>query len=301
MVRWDKIEAVSGMQRYLKEHAADEPFCWSDFYAAAGFSSRHANRIFKELTQKTPAEYLRDIRLSQSCASVLQDDKAILDIALDAHFDSHEGYTRAFVSRFGRTPSSYRRGEGPVPLFVSDPIKNYYVHLYQKESCPMDQKPIVCTVTPIERPQRKLMLQRSVKATDYWSYCEEKCCDWVGMLNSLPGRLDIAAILELPPQLVRLGTSPVAAGVELPMEYGGDVPGGYEVITLPPCTMLYFQTGPFENEEDFGAQIGAVSQAMQAYQPERFGYAYAPELAPRFNFGADAANGAKQAVPVRKL
>ena len=165
----------------------------------------------------------------------------------------------------------------------------------------MDQKPIVCTVTPIERPQRKLMLQRSVKATDYWSYCEEKCCDWVGMLNSLPGRLDIAAILELPPQLVRLGTSPVAAGVELPMEYGGDVPGGYEIITLPPCTMLYFQTGPFENEEDFGAQIGAVSQAMQAYQPERFGYAYAPELAPRFNFGADAANGAKQAVPVRKL
>ncbi|MGI6659693.1 MAG: hypothetical protein ACOX4N_09885 [Dethiobacteraceae bacterium] len=35
----------------------------------------------------------------------------------------------------------------------------------------------VVTVTVIERPARKLILLRSKKATDYFSYCEEKGCD----------------------------------------------------------------------------------------------------------------------------
>ena len=83
----------------------------------------------------------------------------------------------------------------------------------------METEKLLCMVTPVERPKRKLMLLRSANASDYWSFCQEKGCDWNGLLNSIP---------------------------------------------------------------------------------EKFGYERAPDAAPFFNFGAEAAKGAAIAVPVRK-
>lgn len=68
----------------------------------------------------------------------------------------------------------------------------------------------------------------------------------------------------------------------------------------PPCTLLYFQTEPFEREEDFGMAIGCAFRAAELYDYEKFGYERAPDAAPFFNFGAEAAKGAAIAVPVRK-
>ena len=106
--------------------------------------------------------------------------------------------------------------------------------------------------------------------------------------------------MELPPFLQKPGYSPIAAGVELPADYDGKIPEGYELAELPPCTLLYFQTEPFEREEDFGTAIGCAFQAAERYDYEKSGYERAPDAAPSFNFGAEAAKGAAIAVPVRK-
>ena len=51
----------------------------------------------------------------------------------------------------------------------------------------MTKEPIkrTLTVTAVERPARKLILVRSVRATEYLSFCEEMGCEWDGLLNSI--------------------------------------------------------------------------------------------------------------------
>ncbi len=60
-----------------------------------------------------------------------------------------------------------------------------------------------CIITLVHRKKRKLILLRSKKATEYFSFCEENGCDWEGLLNSNPYKLDTAAILTLPDFLIK--------------------------------------------------------------------------------------------------
>lgn len=78
------------------------------------------------------------------------------------------------------------------------------------------------------------------------------------------------------------------------------IPEGCSLIELPYCDYLYFQSPPYENEEDYCTAIELVFQASKTYQPERFGYRYAPKLAPAFNFGADTRTGGCISLPVQK-
>ena len=76
---------------------------------------------------------------------------------------------------------------------------------------------------------------------------------------------------------------------------------GYEITELEPCEMLYFQSQPFETEEEFFSLIGQILRAPSQYNPQAYGLAYAYEIAPSFNFGGCGGKGAKIAVPVRRL
>ena len=92
-----------------------------------------------------------------------------------------------------------------------------------------------------------------------------------------------------------------AAGIEVPMDCQCSLPEGYETAELEPCTMLYFQSEPYEDEQDFCQAIESTYGAIEKYESQRYGYDFAYDLAPSFNFGAEAATGAKIAVPAKKL
>ena len=61
--------------------------------------------------------------------------------------------------------------------------------------------------------------------------------------------------------------------------------------------MLYFQGEPYENEEDFCKAIESTYTAIGKYNPTLYGYKFAYDIAPSFNFGADTRTGARLAVP----
>ncbi|MDR2043119.1 MAG: AraC family transcriptional regulator [Clostridium sp.] len=296
----EKAAAVSRMQCYIEAHL-DEDITLDDLANAAGYSKYHAERIFKELTHRTPMETVRALRLTHAAQTLQSSSNRIIDVALDSGFDSHDGFTRAFSRQFGITPQKYQREMPPVRWFIGNNIETYYI--LKGECEPMPKLPIERTmiVTAVSRPARKLILQRSVKATCYLTYCEEMGCEWEGLLNSISEKFDTAALLTLPPNLIKSGTGNTAAGVEIPMDYDKPIPDGYEVIDLPPCMMLYFQGAPFEDENDFGHAIGLLWELMDAYNPKLYGWDHAPDIAPYFNFGADAKMGAKMARPVKKM
>ncbi|MGI6659694.1 MAG: hypothetical protein ACOX4N_09890 [Dethiobacteraceae bacterium] len=117
----------------------------------------------------------------------------------------------------------------------------------------------------------------------------------------MPEKYDTAALLTLPQQLRKEGTSTIAAGIEVPVICQEPLPEGYEIIDLPPCKMIYFQGKPFENEDDYGEAIKVVKEAIAGYRPELYGYSFAYDLAPHFNYGAAAGTGARMAVAVKSF
>lgn len=294
----DKINAVQRMQDYIISHT-DGKITIQDLSLAAGYSTYHCIRIFKDLTGKTPFEYIRAIRLTKAAEKLRDSDSRVLDIALEKGFDSHDGFTRAFYRQFNITPQKYRSEKAALRYFTYYPIRAYYQILENEgKNLPMGKVSGTVTATAVERPARKLILLRSKNAADYLTYCSEMGCDWEGILNSIPEKFDTAALLTLPQKLILEGTSDCAAGIEVPKDYAKAIPEGYDIIELPPCKMLYFQGMPYENEDDFGIAIGIASEAVSNYRPETYGFRFAAELAPRFNFGADAKSGARIAVPV---
>lgn len=66
------------------------------------------HRAFKRVTGETTKRYTARVRLDRAAAQLVLGDRAILDIALECGFQSHEVFTRAFLRRFGMSPRAYR-------------------------------------------------------------------------------------------------------------------------------------------------------------------------------------------------
>lgn len=302
---WDRINAVQRMQEYILEHI-DGEITLRGLGQASGYSPYHSVRLFKALTGKTPFEYARALRLTNAAQKLIKSDEKVVDVALEGGFESHDGFTRAFYRQFDITPIKYRAEKPPVNYFVHYPVRSYYrmIAKYpgdERSNTPMERMSATVTVTPVNRPARKLILLRSKNAADYLSYCSEMGCGWEGLLNSIPERLENAALLTLPARLIRVGSSSCAAGVEVPETYSKPIPDGYETVELPPCSMLYFQGMAFDDEDDFCQAISIVMEAVESYRPEIYGYAFDHDAAPRFNFGASAKTGARIAVPAKRI
>jgi len=294
----DKIAAVSRIQEYIAAHLQQE-ITLEDLCNAAGYSKFHAARVFAQLTGKTPFAYIRALRLTQAAQALRDTNTKVIDAAMRSGFDSHDGFTRAFARQFGIAPQRYSRETPPVRYFAPSPVAHAHINFEEKQ--PMHET--IVTATAMERPARKLILQRANTTLngDYFAYCEEMGCDWEGLLGSIAEKFDTPALLTLPPNLVMPGTSNTAAGVEVPLDYAKPIPAGYDVIDLPPCKMLYLRSAPYENEDDFCKYIDLAFAAQRSYDPMPFGWQFAPELAPHFNFGACAAGGARLALSVKAI
>ena len=301
MESWEKINAVQYMQDYIEQHIA-EPITLHMIARAAGYSPWHSGRIFKELMGKTIFEYIRALRLSRA-AIRLRDNKDIrvIDIAFAFVFDSHEGFTRAFSKQFGVAPYYYSKKTPPIKLFMPSRIREYYLIL-QKGEYIMTEKPKTNTVfvQVVDRPARKLILKRGIKATNYYEYCNEVGCNVWGLLSSIKEAIYEPIGMWLPQRLVIRDTSIYAQGVEVPIGYTGEIPDGFEMIDLPACKMMVFQGQPFEDEK-FEDAISEIWETMKSYNPQIYGFEWADEDGPRIQLEPSGYRGYIEASPVRQI
>jgi AraC family transcriptional regulator len=301
MERLEKVNAVQRIQDYIENHIS-EPITLYMLAKAAGYSPWHSARIFKELMGKTPFEYIRSLRLSLAAIKMRDENIRIIDVAFDFVFDSHEGFTRAFSKQFGMTPNYYNKNTPPLKLFMPNRIRDYYLML-QKGVDSMSKKANSNTVfvQVIDRPERKLILKRGAKATHYFEYCEEVGCDVWGILSSIKEALYEPIGMWMPENLQKVGTSTYTQGVEVPLNYKGEVPEGFEIIELPPCKMMVFQGQPYEDNEKFGDAIEELWEVTKDYNPELCGFKWADEDGPRFQLAPMGYRGYIEARPVRQI
>ena len=225
-----ETEAVERMTTYIAEHLHD-PITARDVSDAAGYSQYHAGRIFKKQTGLTLFEYIRRERLLASAHVLRQGKTRVLDVALDFVFDSHEGFTRAFANGFGITPKKFADVSPDEGWLVP------YRYLNRSKVQNMDQTAVIFTQI-IERPQRKLILKRSRKAEDYFSYCEEVGCGQSGdstawdVLSQIKEALYEPVGLWLPDTMRPTGTGVYAHGVEVAADYAGEIPDATETLGM---------------------------------------------------------------------
>lgn len=294
----EKTNAVRRMQDYIMAHYQEE-ITLPDLAKAALYSPWHALRAFSELTGKTPFEYIRAVRLTAAAKKLRDTNQSVLDIALESAFGSHEGFTKAFSREFAISPQRYRRESPPIAFFSYYPVCHYdTARNEEKGNETMDTTVIFTQV--IERPARKLILKRGIKAEDYFAYCEEVGCDIWGILESVKGALYESVGVWLPEGMRKPGTSEYCQGVEVPADFSGKIPEGFDVIDLPACKYMVFHGEPFEDEK-FCEAIDTVWDAIERYDPKLYGWEWAKEAGPRFQLAPVGTRGYIEGVPVREV
>ncbi len=262
----EQTMAVQRMQELI-EARLEEDITMADLARASLFSPWHAYRLFRQYTGLTPAEYIRRLRLSKSAMRLKRGDIRVTDVAYELGFGSVDGYQRAFLREFGISPGAYARSKVPITLFIP-----YGVKFRELGKEPFEMENVQSVFVQLQkRPERRAIIKRGVKAEDYFPYCEEVGCDVWGLLTSMDSLCGEPVCLWLPERYKKPNTSTYVQGVEVPAEYDGAAPEGFDVISLPEAEYLVFQGEPFA-EENFAGAIAAVQHSMGKYDPTIIGY-----------------------------
>ena len=88
--------------------AAEATPSLTELAAASRVHPSHLARTFRRFLRCTPAEYLRRRRIEQARRALLETDRPLGEIALDAGFCDQSHFTRAFRRATGATPGAYR-------------------------------------------------------------------------------------------------------------------------------------------------------------------------------------------------
>ncbi|MCL2518779.1 MAG: AraC family transcriptional regulator [Oscillospiraceae bacterium] len=300
-------ETAERIKAYIKSHL-QEPITASDVAKAAGYSQFHAARLFKEETGLSPFEYIRRERLIDSARTLRNGKAKVIDVAFDYVFNSHEGFTRAFANAFGITPKKYADYPNPNANGWLIPYRYLDRQKFKSEETNMIENTAVIFTQIIERPARKLILKRSKSATHYFEYCEEVGCGKPPMyypapadiLNEIKEALYESVGVWLPDNMRPEGTGVYASAVEVPVDYAGEIPEGFDVIDLEPCKMLVFQGEPFD-DENYDVAIGDLWKCIEKFNPEVYGYRYDYTIAPKMQLAPFGWRGYIELHPVVEI
>lgn len=97
---------------YIGKHL-DEDISLENLSAIFCISKFHFHRLFTAFTGLSLQQYIRWLRLKRAAHQLIIDkDQPIINIAINAGFESHEAFSRVFKKTCGYSPTQYRKGSG---------------------------------------------------------------------------------------------------------------------------------------------------------------------------------------------
>jgi AraC family transcriptional regulator len=106
---------------FIENHFGRE-IALDDIAVNCGVSRFYLSRLFGEVTGHSVTRYLRGRRLSEAAKELAAGAPDILSVALDAGYNSHEAFTRAFRDQFGTTPELVRARGNLENIPLVEPI-----------------------------------------------------------------------------------------------------------------------------------------------------------------------------------
>jgi AraC family transcriptional regulator len=217
---------------YIQQHL-DDDLELEQVAGVAAFSSFHFHRIFRGLVGETLKEHTRRLRLERAARNLKLSGEPITQTALQAGFETHESFTRAFGDMFGVSPSAYRTAHKPAPESESgthfDDVSSYHPPDYED----------IPAVEVKELPPMRMVFLRHVGTYSQVGATWGRLMAWAGMRGLLGPNMKLIGIVHddpdvTPPDKVRYDA---AVTVNRPVQSEGDFgvmefPGGsYAVVT----------------------------------------------------------------------
>ncbi|MDR6550739.1 AraC family transcriptional regulator [Paenibacillus qinlingensis] len=86
-----------------------EPITSTDIAVRMNMSVRHVSSIFKERYQKTPSQYLSEVRIGVASKLLLETDKDIVSICFEVGYETVSAFYRTFRNMVGMSPNHFRQ------------------------------------------------------------------------------------------------------------------------------------------------------------------------------------------------
>jgi transcriptional regulator GlxA family with amidase domain len=104
----DPVERVAELPTWILTHL-HEKMTVEELAERACLCPRHFGRVFKQMFNCTPADFVEELRLSEARRRLLGLRTTIESIAESVGFKSSDAFRRAFERRVGVTPTAFRR------------------------------------------------------------------------------------------------------------------------------------------------------------------------------------------------
>lgn len=98
---------------HIQQHL-DDALGLDDLAAVACFSPYHFHRVFTGMVGESVKEYVRRLRLERAASRLKLTRQPVIQVALDAGYETHEAFTRAFKAVFGMAPVHFRSHRSPA-------------------------------------------------------------------------------------------------------------------------------------------------------------------------------------------
>ena len=97
---------IDKIKTFIDERLKDE-FSLDELAESIGYSAFHLAREFKNATSFSIMEYARNQRIL-AASKEIEKERSICDVAMDYCFDTHAGFTKAFIAIFGCSPKEFQ-------------------------------------------------------------------------------------------------------------------------------------------------------------------------------------------------
>ena len=101
--------SLKNVVTYIEENYASH-VTLDDLARAAGMNRKYFCVFFKEMTRKTPIEYLNHYRIEMAGEQLLSGEQTVAEVATNCGFGDMSYFARLFHRYMGVTPRNYHRG-----------------------------------------------------------------------------------------------------------------------------------------------------------------------------------------------
>ncbi|WP_298157088.1 AraC family transcriptional regulator [Flavobacterium sp.] len=105
VVNENRINKICG---YIQQHA-DEQITLEQVAGLVHLSKSAFCKLFKRMVKINFSDYINEIRIANSCQLLLESDKTVREIAMQAGFESLTYFNRVFLKKKGLTPMAFRK------------------------------------------------------------------------------------------------------------------------------------------------------------------------------------------------
>ncbi len=103
-----KVVKLKAVLKYIRENFAKD-ITLEDMAAIAGFSCKYFCKFFKDMTGKTPVNYLLAYRIERAARKLLGSDLSVTQIAFDCGFNDLSYFIKTFKTFKHSSPKEYRK------------------------------------------------------------------------------------------------------------------------------------------------------------------------------------------------